>query len=462
MDKNEYFASLSVGLPADIERRRQHGDYEGAVRLIDRRLAGDLPEALRRCLIVEREILLRTPRDYPFDRDRALEVIRADIPDLTGDEFDELVDDRKIDWIYVNGEERYIRSFYGTLCKAYPEFGARAGRGESTAERNAEGLTEKQVIGREIEEMKRKGSASWRIRMRGSIRARDEKFVPGRKLRAWLPIPSPAARQISDVEILSLSDAPCVIAPEDAPQRTVFFEESPLENRAYSVEYAFTNTVSYTDAYGGKGIPGSPGTDLGEIPPHVVFTPYIRSLAESLTAGKEDPLERARAVYDFITKNVRYSFMREYFCLESIAESAARDLRGDCGVQALLFIALCRCAGVPARWQSGRTASPMDTGMHDWAEFYAEPYGWLFADPSFGGSAFRSGDEERRRFYFGNLDPFRMPANGAFQQPFFPASTQWRRDPYDNQAGEMETEDGPLTQDDTVRETTVLSCEKIG
>ena len=103
----------------------------------------------------------------------------------------------------------------------------------------------------------------------------------------------------------------------------------------------------------------------------------------------------------------------------------------------------------------------MDTGMHDWAEFYAEPYGWLFADPSFGGSAFRSGDEERRRFYFGNLDPFRMPANGAFQQPFFPASTQWRRDPYDNQAGEMETEDGPLTQDDTVRETTVLSCEKI-
>ena len=460
MDKNEYFGSLSVGLPADIERRRQHGDYGGAIRLIDRRLSEDLPEALRRCLIVEREILLRTPRDYPYDREQALAVIRADIPGLTEEEFDELVDARRIDWIYVNGEERYIRSFYGTLCKAYPDFAARAGRGDRAEKRNAEGLTEKQVIGREIDAMRRNGSSSWRIRMRASIRVRDGSFVPGARLRAWLPIPSPAARQISDVEILSCG-APCVIAPEDAPQRTAFFEDAPRENRTFFVEYAFTNTVSYTDAYGGKGAPGTPGTDLGEIPPHIVFTPYIRFLAESLTAGRKEPLDKARSIYDFITKNVRYSFMREYFCLENISESAARDLRGDCGVQALLFITLCRCAGVPARWQSGRTASPMDTGMHDWAEFWAEPYGWLFADPSFGGGAFRNGDEERRRFYFGNLDPFRMAANTAFQQPFMPPSTQWRRDPYDNQAGEMETEEGPLTQEDTVRETVVLSCEKI-
>ena len=31
-------------------------------------------------------------------------------------------------------------------------------------------------------------------------------------------------------------------------------------------------------------------------------------------------------------------------------------------VQALLFITLCRCAGIPARWQSGLFVTPDDTG----------------------------------------------------------------------------------------------------
>ena len=100
--------------------------------------------------------------------------------------------------------------------------------------------------------------------------------------------------------------------------------------------------------------------------------------------------------------------MREYFTLpDSIPDYYAAGLRGDCGVQALLFITLCRCAGIPARWQSGLFVTPYAQGCHDWAQFYVAPYGWLFADCSFGGSAWRAGNAERHAFYFGNLDPFR-------------------------------------------------------
>ena len=134
----------------------------------------------------------------------------------------------------------------------------------------------------------------------------------------------------------------------------------------------------------------------------------------------------------------------EYFGLENIAENCARNFKGDCGVQALLFITLCRCAGIPARWQSGLCAEPNDVGMHDWAMFYVAPHGWMFADPSYGGGAHRAGNEARRVHYFGNLDPYRMVANCEFRAPLDPPKAHWRHDPYDNQAGEIEYEDRGL------------------
>ena len=94
----------------------------------------------------------------------------------------------------------------------------------------------------------------------------------------------------------------------------------------------------------------------------------------------------------FLTMKVRYSFMPAYFSQESIAENCARNLTGDCGVQTLLFITLCRCAGIPAKWESGWAAEPGFCGAHDWARFYVVPYGWLYADVSYGGDAAQLGE----------------------------------------------------------------------
>ena len=53
---NDHFKYLNIGLPEDILRRKMYGDFEGAIRLIDQKLGQDVPEALKSCLIVQREI----------------------------------------------------------------------------------------------------------------------------------------------------------------------------------------------------------------------------------------------------------------------------------------------------------------------------------------------------------------------------------------------------------------------
>ena len=458
MDINETFRSLNVGLPEDILRLKLHGDFEEAVRLIDQRLTRpNLPQGLRDCMIAEREMMLRTPADYPFTREEALARVRGKIPDFTEAEFDRRVDEGGIGWIYLRGERRYFGRFFETMCKTDASIARRAGV------QSADGTGEESCLDRCVRLMRERGSLSCRIRVGASIQMSGELFTPGMFLRAHLPVPAACEQQsgITIEEVTPNGD----IAPETAPQRTVCWEGTWQENPRFSVVYSYVHTEKYHDLT-------LPGTEpllseaelapfLAEEDPHIVFTPYIRTLAAQLTEGAEGPLEKARRIYDFITLNMHYTFMPSYFVLENISENCARNFTGDCGVFALLFITLCRCAGIPAQWQSGLTAGPDGCGCHDWARFYAPGHGWLCADPSYGISAHRRGDEDRRGFYFGNMDPCRMVANRRFQAPFTVEKAQWRADPYDNQVGELETADRGFTYEEFDRAKEVLLCEEL-
>jgi len=147
---------------------------------------------------------------------------------------------------------------------------------------------------------------------------------------------------------------------------------------------------------------------------------------------------KAWKIYKFVTTKITYSFMRDYFQFDDHGEFCAVNGKGDCGLQALLFMVLCRIAGVPARWQSGLSIDEDYIGGHDWAQFYVKGWGWLFADCSYGGGAYRAGSGKRHKFYFGNLDPMRMAANRQYQAALFPEKQQLRIDPFDFQTGEME------------------------
>ncbi len=461
MNINDNFEFLNIGLPEDILRRKTWGDFEGAVRLIDKRLGQNIPAALRACLTVEREMILRLAADYPFDEEAALAKIRKAIPDFTAEEFSEMVDDNKIDWIYVNGKPHFFLRFYQTLIKTNAAFAARAGvvdRGRVDGEDS--GAQEESRLDRAARLMRENGKLANRIRIRAGVRIKDEAFEKGKLVRVHVPIPAACIQQ-SEIELLDFSSKPTYIAPEDAPQRTVYWEEVMEENHEFWVEYSYVHTAPYVDPAAVVPDAEQPTFYTNEENPHIVFTPYIRELVKTLTEGVASPIEKARIFYDFVTLNVKYSFMREYFGLENIAENCARNFKGDCGVQALLFVTLCRCAGIPARWQSGLCAEPGDVGMHDWAMFYVAPYGWMFADPSYGGGAVRAGNEARRLHYFGNLDPYRMVANCEFRAPLDPPKKHWRHDPYDNQAGEIEYEDRGLRGPEYVRSMEMTDYQEL-
>lgn len=475
MDQNKAWESLGVGLPEEIARLKAAGFYEQAIEQIDRLLAEDwnavqngadvqapagaapvnpLPaqtQAMRDCLVAHREQMRRLPRDYPFTRAAALEKASHALVGFTGAEFDALVRAQRIDSRFLNGEPRYARRFLETLIDTDDGYAARAGEAIPALKRAQQHAR--------LEKMEADGVQRARIRLKLTLRPADAAFAramsaaqaAGRsavRAKFWLPLPAACPSQ-SEIALTAFTPAPRFVAPEDAAQRTACWALELHENQAVSAEFSYLQTAPYRDL---RHLPENaapaafldPAQCLGEQAPHICFTPYLRELAAQLTAGAADEAEKARRIYDYITLNVHYRYMPAYAVLGSIAENGLRSRRGDCGVQTLGFIALCRIAGIPAVWQSGLSVSAERAGCHDWAMFWLPRAGWLYADCSFGGSAARCGDEMRRQHYFGSLDAGRMAANRAFQAPFDPPKESWRNDPYDNQAGEAELEGAGL------------------
>ncbi len=455
MNVNDQFQYLNIGLPDHIQRLKTFGDFPEAVRRIDRLLSsGGGSEGFRACLRVQREIILRLPEDYPYTFEEAVSFGRTQAPDFTAQELRKLEEQGRIDWIYINGVPHYFNRFFENLCETDPAYAARAGAAEAG---DFSVFAQRHEL---FAKLRKNGTIAHRIRCRASVRIKDEYFHPGERVLVHLPIPARCEEQpeIRIDRVFPESGRPDVL---DAPQRTVAWEETMEENHPFEVEYTYVYRGRYTDPWSARADPDQPDFFTGELPPHITFTPYVRDLAQTLTQGAGDNLEKARRFYDFVTQNVKYSFSRAYFGLENIAETCARNLVGDCGIQALLFIALCRCAGVPARWESGLSTTPDSCGAHDWAKVYVAPLGWFPVDLSRGGAAFARGDEELRRYYFGNLEGLRMVANSTIQAGFGVPKHHWRADPYDNQLGEIETETRGLRYSEFLRSKEVLACEEL-
>ena len=101
-------------------------------------------------------------------------------------------------------------------------------------------------LNRAMEIMKEKGSLSNRIRIRASVKVKDSAFTPEMFVRVHLPIPA-ACDQQSDIRIESVFPENAKIAPEDAPQRTICWEETLKENHEFSVQYSYVHTAVWHD-----------------------------------------------------------------------------------------------------------------------------------------------------------------------------------------------------------------------
>jgi transglutaminase-like putative cysteine protease len=279
---------------------------------------------------------------------------------------------------------------------------------------------------------------------------------PGQTIRAWLPIPRQLPFQ-DGFELSSATPPPKFLAPADSDIRSVYMEQRAASDGSAKFEIAYTYTTR--GVYFGlqpEKIRRSNVTASGLAPfvkeaPHVVFTEPIRTLARQLVGSETNPMLQAKAFYDWIGGNVKYSFAREYSTLTNLSDYCLSHRYGDCGQEALLFITLCRWEGIPARWQTGWDVFPGAKDIHDWTEIYLDPYGWVPVDPWAGLFAAQycpaltpAQRQELHDFYFGGLDYYRMAANGAHNQRLEPPKNTLRSDDVDFQRGELEWSGGNI------------------
>ncbi len=111
--------------------------------------------------------------------------------------------------------------------------------------------------------------------------------------------------------------------------------------------------------------------------PFLEITPDIRARATTIVGNETNPFSKARKIFDWVNRKMVYYYPPP----KRGAQAALHLLKGDCGQYADLFVALCRAAGIPARFVAGFQANKRPAlGYHAWAEFFLPGVGWVPAD----------------------------------------------------------------------------------
>jgi transglutaminase-like putative cysteine protease len=133
----------------------------------------------------------------------------------------------------------------------------------------------------------------------------------------------------------------------------------------------------------------------------------IGKLSREQTADIQDPLQRARKIYEYVIAHMHYDHDGTGWG-HGDAIFACTKHHGNCTDFHSLFIGMARAAGIPARFEIG-FAIPQNepggeiAGYHCWAEFYIQGTGWVPIDAS---EAWQN--PARHDFYFGTLDADRV------------------------------------------------------
>ncbi len=446
---------LAVPLPEAIEKEKWGGCFENARKRINEYLQDEKTDYALRCRL---ELQLGNLRNlesrYVITPEEALQIMNERIPDMTSDELEKLRMEDKADWIYVNGEVRYIDCFDATLYKVYPEVWNRTKEGDTSNYDLIEDYIHSRTDGE---------SSTAHIHIRHELEIASKALREGKAVRVHMPIPRERSG-ITNFRLIKCSHQPVAVSGESDAQPTVYFEETAKAGEVFALEYEFDYTVTYrnlnllldTPAYctdadlSAEEERAFAPENMQEEVPHMMFTEQLKTLCKEIVGAETDDLRKARKIYDYVTTETDYRFVRDYASIDNLSEYCALNRRGDCGVQSLLFITLCRITGIPAQWESGLEAAPDYVGEHDWAKFFIRGIGWLYADLACGALAYVRKSFDRWNFFFGNVDPYRIPINDRFQCDFAVKKQHWRLDPYDNQCGEIEYDDCGVYGDDLV------------
>jgi hypothetical protein len=288
-----------------------------------------------------------------------------------------------------------------------------------------------------------------RFHITQSITVNGNEVPEGEVIRCWLPFPREIPGRQEQISIIATDPPVHLVADNDAfLQRTVYLERpsAGTAKTKFSVEYEYTANGVYVPVDPARVTAPAITPDLApfvrEEPPHMVFTPELKKLSQEIVSGESNPLLIARKLFAWVDTNITWASAREYSTVPNISMYAFENHHGDCGMQTLLFMTLCRLNGIPVRWQSGWEFRPPGDSMHDWGMIYFAPYGWVPMDVTYGLRG--SNDQAMKFFYVNGMDSYRLIFNDAITQPFYPAKMFSRSETVDSQRGEVEWRGGNL------------------
>jgi len=118
----------------------------------------------------------------------------------------------------------------------------------------------------------------------------------------------------------------------------------------------------------------------------------IVSAVDKAVGEETNPYWIGRKIFDYVIENMEYELAGGW----NIAPAVLDRGNGSCSEYSFVYIAMCRAAGLPARYVGsivirGDDAS-YDDVFHRWVEIYLPGYGWLPVDPS-GGDHFWPADQ---------------------------------------------------------------------
>jgi Transglutaminase-like superfamily len=425
-----------------IQKLIDGGDFAAAEKLLQQEVA-DPKAPITSEPAIQLEVLRRTRYDYALTDKDVLTEIKQSIPDATQADVDAWRKAGDLQYRIIDGEPRYFRRSVSNLFRFNADAKRRRQNAQVEKKYNLVGLVEKLVELADKSASPEVYPVKHNVRYVMTVKANHPRVKPGAVVRAWLPYPQ-EYRQQKDVKLIRSEPPHATIASADAPQRSVYFEQTITDADKpprFEVEYEFVTSAYCPKLDPEKVKPYDTQSAVyreytAERRPHIVFTPEVKRLASEIVGDETNPLKKAQLVFRWVSKNIPWCAEQEYSIIPSLSGKGLTARRGDCGVQGTSFITLCRAAGVPARWQSGWQTKPGDWNMHDWSEFYLEPWGWLPADASYGVKEHK--DPRVRDFFCGHMDPYRLIVNLDYGRRLEPPKTSFRSEPIDFQRGEIE------------------------
>ncbi len=404
-------------------------------------------------LTIEIERMERIKKDFTKNEDDVLEYIKKYIPQVTKKDLRKWENEKSLEYMTIDGEKKYFnraaRNLFRINNKCLQIWNAHHENDESKTD--GEVLNYKTHNSNIINKVVTTGKRYvYPVRMRISYTLSvNENVVPaGETIRCWIPHPREISERQTDIRLLKTDPLIHKVADNSNLQRTVYLEKESVKDQKteFSVSYAYTSNGSYVLIDPEKVRPIEQRSDLKaylkEEPPHIVFTEDFKDLSKKILGNETNPYRKAQILFKWVNDNTPWASAREYSTIRSLSQYGYENKHGDCGIQSMMFITLCRLNGIPARWQSGWDFTPPNDTMHDWGMVYFEPYGWVPMDAYYG--PMETEKENLKWFYLSGMDSYRLIFNDDYAQAFSPKKNHHRSETLDSQRGEVEWKGGNL------------------